>query len=274
MMNRYLADIVFIVMAAVAAFLLAGTSGTFQVPATRPALPAKTATPPEMKPVEAAPQSSGKAIAERNIFASSGSYKDAVKTAAIPDNPYLLLGIVLEGSVMKAIFREYTGSVTKAAVGQRMVDGFQVATVQKGEVMLKKGNARKVFSVYGTSLPSVAGQGDVKKISDCKPLLIGILEGADKKAVFKDQPGNLAILETGRALPDGSVITHIDSRSVRLKIGKDKKDLTLYGQAFEKNQFQTFQPLPNNTSPTSDHKRKRHKSPNNIVEDQDQGGGQ
>ena len=274
MMNRYLSDMGFIIMAAIAAFLLAGTPGTFQVPATRPALPATAATPPEMKPVEAAPQSSGKAIGERNIFASSGSYKDAVKTASIPDNPYILLGIVQEGSVMKAIFREYTGAVTKAAAGQRMIDEFQVAAVQNRQVVLKKGKEKKVFSVYGDALSSVSGQVEKKNDSHRNPLLIGILEGADKKAVFKDQSGNLTILETGRSLPDGSVITHIDSRSVRLINGKDKKDLTPYAQAFPREPLGTVQSFRNNTSPSSDHKMKRHKSPNNIVEEQDQGGGQ
>ena len=151
-MTCYLADMVFIVMAAIAAFFLAGMPKyqNAPVPHQAPVL-AEVKTPPEVKAMETAPRSSVKAIEERNIFASSGSYKDAVKAAAIPDNPYILLGIVQEGSVMKAIFREYTGAVTKAVVGQQMIDGFQVATVQNREVMLKKGNERKVFSVYGAS---------------------------------------------------------------------------------------------------------------------------
>jgi hypothetical protein len=276
MMSRYLADLVFIVMAAIAAFLLAGTPRDMKAPVPHTALvSAEIKTTPEAKAMETEPKSGGKDIAKRNIFASSGSYKDAVKTAAIPDNnPYILLGIVQEGPVMKAIFREYTDTVIKAAEGQRMIDGFQVAAVQNREVMIKKGKEKKVFSVYGTALAYASGQRDMKKNSDRMPLLIGILEGADKKAVFKDQSGNLTILETGRSLPDGSVVTHIDSRSVRLTNGKNKKDLTLYVQAFPKEPVGAFQSLPNNTSPSSDHKRKRHKTPNNYEEDQDQGGGQ
>ena len=276
MMTRYLSDMIFIVMVAIAAFFLAGMPKYLKAPVPHPApVSAEVKTPPEVKAIETAPKSGGKAIAERNIFASSGSYKDAVKTAAIPDNPYILLGIVQEGPVMKAIFREYTGAVTKATVGQRMIDGFNVATVQNQQVMLKKGNAKKVFSVYGASLPSSSGQGDMKKFSDRKTLLIGILEGADKKAVFKDQAGNLTILETGRSLPDGSVINHIDSRSVRLTNVKDKKDLTLYAQALLKEPVETIQSLPKDKlSQSSASGRRRSKSPNHKVDKQGPGGGQ
>jgi hypothetical protein len=274
MMTRYLSDMVFIVMAAIAAFFLAGIPKDVKAPMLRPSsVSVDVKTPLEVKSIETVPKSSGKAIAKRNIFASSGSYKDAVKTAAIPDNPYILLGIVQEGSVMKAIFREYTGTVTKAIVGQRMIDGFQVAIVQNQQVMLKKGNARKVFSVYGATLSSASGQGDMKKISDFKPLLIGILGGADKKAVFKDQTGNLTILETGRSLSDGSVIINIDSRSVRLTNGKDKKDLTLYAQAFPKEPGGAVQSLiENKPSPSPVPGRRRPKSPKHKVDEPDQGG--
>jgi len=273
MMTRYLSDMVFIVMAAIAAFFLAGMPKYLKAPVPHPApVSVDVKTPQEVKSIETVPKSGGKAIAERNVFASSGSYKDYIQKA-IPDNPYVLLGIVQEGSVMKAIFREYTGAVTKATVGQRMIDGFNVATVQNREVMLKKGNAKKVFSVYGASLPSSSGQGDMKKFSDRKTLLIGILEGADKKAVFKDQAGNLTILETGRSLPDGSVITHIDSRSVRLTNGKDKKDLTLYAQAFPKEPGGAVQSLiENKPSPSPVPGRRRPKSPKHKVDEPDQGG--
>jgi len=273
-MTRYLSDMVFIVMAAIAAFFLAGNPKDVKAPVLRPSsVSVDVKTPLEVKSIETVPKSGGKAIAKRNIFASSGSYKDAVKTAAIPDNPYILLGIVQEGSVMKAIFREYTGSVKKADVGQQMIDGFKVAIVQNQQVMLKKGNARKVFSVYSATLSSASGQGDKKNDSHRDPLLIGILEGTSKRAVFKDQAGNLTILETGRSLPDGSVIINIDSRSVRLTNGKDKKDLTLYAQAFPKEPGGTVQSLTEDkpsTSPVPG--RRRPKPPKHKVDEQDQGG--
>jgi hypothetical protein len=276
MMTRYLSDMVFMVMAAIAAFFLAGMPKYQNAPVPRPVpVSAEVRTSPEVKLMEAAPKLSGKAIGKRNIFVSSGSYKDSVKTAAIPDNPYILLGIVQEGSVMKAIFREYTGSITKTASGQRMIDGFQVATVQNRQVMLKKGNERKVFSVYGASLESTSGQGDIKKNSDFNPLLIGILEGADKKAVFKDASGNFTILETGRSLPDGSVIAQIDSSSVILRNGKDKKDLTLYAQAFPKEPVGTVKFLPHDKSSSSPvPARRRPNHPKHKVDEPGQGGSQ
>lgn len=274
MMKNYLWDIIFIVMAAVTAFILAGTPGTIQSPETRPAPPASTATLPEMEPVESSPKSGSKAIGERNIFSSSGNYKDTIQTV-IPNNPYTLLGVVQEGLLMKAVFREYTGAVKKAAAGQRMIDGFQIATVQSRQVMLKKGSEKKVFDVYGNALSFAAEKDHVKKFSDIEPILVGILEGANKKAVFKDHTGNFTILEIGRSLPDGSVIDHIDSRSVKLRNGKNKKDLTLYAQAFFKEPVGVVRSLSNDKpSPAPAPVRKRHKSPNNIVEDQDQGGGQ
>jgi hypothetical protein len=273
MMTRYLSDMVFIVMAAIAAFFLAGMPKYLKAPVPHQApVSAEVKIPLEVKSIETVPKSGGKAIAKRNIFASTGSYKDSVKTA-IPDNPYILLGIVQEESVMKAIFREYTGAVTKAIVGQRMIDGFQVAVVQNQQVMLKKGNARKVFSVYGATLSSASGQGDMKKNSDSKPLLIGILEGSDKKAVFKDASGNLTILETGRSLPDGSVIINIDSRSVRLTNGKDKKDLTVYAQAFLKDTFGAVQSFSQDKpSPSPVPVRRRPNPSKHKVDEQDQGG--
>ena len=98
MMTRYLSDMVFMVMAAIAAFFLAGMPKYQNAPVPRPVpMLAEVRTPPEVKLMEAAPELSGKAIGKRNIFVSSGSYKDPVKTAARPDNPYILLGIVQEG---------------------------------------------------------------------------------------------------------------------------------------------------------------------------------
>ena len=276
MMNRYLSDMVFMVMAAIAAFFLAGMPKYQNAPLPRPVpASAEVRTPPEVKLMEAAPELSGKAIGKRNIFVSSGSYKDSVKTAARPDNPYILLGIVQEGSVVKAIFREYTGSVTKAAAGQQMIDGFRVATVQNRQVMLKKGNEKKIFNVYGASLSSESGQGDKKNFSDRTFLLVGILEGADKKAIFKDNAGNFTILETGRSLPDGSVIAHIDSISVILRNGKDKKDLTLYAQAFPKEPVGTVKFLPQDkSSPSPLPVRRRPNPPKHKMDEQSQGGSQ
>lgn len=241
MTSRYLADVVFIVMAAVAAFVLAGMPGNMKAPVSRPApVPAMAKTAPEVKSIEVGQKKVGAAIEERNIFAASGTYKDNAQVP-VPDNPYVLLGTVREKGGLKAFFREYTGTVAKAAAGYRMIDGFRVATVQNRQVVLKKRQERKVFNVYGTSIAPAAGQGDMKNISGQKPLLVAILEGSRKRAVFKDYAGNWTVLETGRSLPDGSVIVRIDSRSVRLRQGKEAKELMLYAQVFPKDREQNVQ---------------------------------
>jgi len=232
MIRRWLGDIVFFVMALAAAFLLAGLPQEAQVtPRTIPA--PSTAKAPETKAPENGEITEGTAIGERDIFSSSGNYKEGAQ-APMPDNPYTLLGVVREGESTKAVFREYTGTVVRAAMGQRMMDGFLVASVDKPVVVLKKGKERKAFPVYGAALNPGAVQTAVKNTADQKPLLVGILKGTEPKAVFRDQSGNLNVLGTRRALPDGSVITRIDADSVRLKKGKENKVLVLYAEVFLK----------------------------------------
>ena len=273
MISRYVSDIVFVFIAAIIVFFLADMPEDMKGPVPRPAAESSSVkAPPDVKSVEVGQKSNGMAIGKRNIFASSGNYKDYIQTT-IPDNPYILLGIVQEGAGMKALFREYTGTVTKASVGHRMIEGFRVATVSNQQVMLKKENERKAFNVYGASTSPASAQGDVKNLSGRNPLLIGILEGADKKAVFKDHAGNLTILETRQSLPDGSVIAHIDSRSVRLRKGKHEKDLTLYEEAFLKTPVQTVQALPKFKSSKSSAPGRKSYPPNNIVGEMGQGGG-
>ncbi|HVO67141.1 MAG TPA: hypothetical protein VMT12_11705 [Syntrophales bacterium] len=280
MISRYLPDMVFIVMAAVIAFFLAGMPKDMQEPVPVPApVSADAKAPPEVKSMEVGRKSEGTAIGERNIFAASGSYndKDYVQTP-MPDNPYSLIGIVQEKAGMKAIFREYTGSVKNGATGDRMIDGFRIAAVSSKQVMLKRGNEKKAFNVYGSSISPTSpasGQVEMKNLSGGNPLLIGILGGVHKKAVFKDDVGNLTILETSQSLPDGSVIARIDSRSVRLRNGKDEKDLTLYAQAFPEAPLQTVQALPKDSAPPpSKPGRRRPYPPITKADDNAQGGGQ
>jgi len=273
MISRYLSDITFIVMAVVIAFFLAvkleDMKGSVSWPVPEPS---GLKAPPEVKSTKVVQRGDGMAIGERNIFAQSGSYNDYVQIT-MPDNPYILLGIVQEGAGMKALFREYTGNVTKAAMGHLMIDGFRVATVSKQQVMLKKGNVRKAFNVYEASISPASVQRDMKNPSSGDPLLIGILEGADKKAVFKDHTGNLIILETHQSLPNGSVIVHIDSHSVRLKNGNDKKDLTLYSESFLETPPQAAQAFPKDKTSKSSVPGRKSDPPNNDVQQKDQGGG-
>jgi hypothetical protein len=58
--------------------------------------------------------------------------------------------------------------------------------------------------------------------------LIGILQGEEKKAVFKDYTGAIITLTVGKKLTDGSVITRIEQVSVQLEKGNEKKELKLF----------------------------------------------
>jgi len=253
-MRSYLGDIIFIVLAVLTAFLLAGAPEIVRTPATRPAQPDTVAATPEIKSKDGLTESRHpydiKAVEKRNIFAPSGSYQDDA-TISAPDNPYALIGVVGEGETLKAIFREYTGKVIKVSAGQRMMDGFRVVEVGKTQIVLKRGNEKKTFNLYSSPGLPVAVGGRVMNHKEKRPALIAVFEGADKKAVFRNFDGSLSVLRKGQSLPDGSVIKHIDSRLVTVADGKAEKELTLEtktaeqkreevayaGRAAAKNQF-------------------------------------
>jgi hypothetical protein len=58
--------------------------------------------------------------------------------------------------------------------------------------------------------------------------LIGILNGEEKKAVFRDYTGSIIALTVGKKLIDGSVITKIEKLSVQLENEKAKKELKVF----------------------------------------------
>ncbi|HUN55835.1 MAG TPA: hypothetical protein VMU29_11825 [Smithella sp.] len=229
MMRSYLWDIIFIVLAVMIAFLLAGRPGTFQTPATQPAQPDSAAAKSETKSNEKAMdiiKSDTAALEKRNIFDSSGSYQNGAPIT-VPDNPYALLGVVKEGNVMKAIFREYTGKVTEITAGQKMIDGFHVAAVGNPYVVLERGKEKKNFNVFSAGILPSGKYETAKHSLDRKLKLVAVLEGTEKRAVFRDAEGCLSILGIKQSLPDGSVIAHIDSRRVKVLDGKVEKELAL-----------------------------------------------
>jgi len=252
MMRSYLWDIIFIVLAVMIAFLLAGRPGTFQTPATQPAQPDSTAAKLEIKSNEKAMdiiKSDTATLEKRNIFASSGSYQNGAPIP-VPDNPYALVGVVKEGNVMKAIFREYTGKVTETTAGQRMIDGFRVAAVGNPYVVLEKGNEKKIFNIFSAVILPVNGHETAKHLSDREPLLVAVLEGAEKRAVFRDAEGRLSILKVKQSLPDGSVIARIDSRRVTVLDGKVERELALNTEPVAKSSSMS---VKTDKFPTKDH---------------------
>jgi hypothetical protein len=91
---------------------------------------------------------------------------------------------------------------------------------------------RNIFSPDGSYTPagSYTKSGTAFKgpLPENPYTLIGILHGEEKKAVFRDFTGSLITLTVGKKLVDGSVITHIDKLSVRLKKGQEKRELRIF----------------------------------------------
>jgi len=58
--------------------------------------------------------------------------------------------------------------------------------------------------------------------------LIGILDGEEKKAVFRESTGSIVVLTVGKKLKDGSVLTRIDNFAVELKKGEEKRELKMF----------------------------------------------
>jgi len=88
---------------------------------------------------------------------------------------------------------------------------------------------RNIFSADGKYTMAGAGSGGMKGPMPEKPYtLIGILQGEEKKAVFKEYTGSIVFLAVGKKLIDDAVITRIDSTSVEVKKGKEKKELKIF----------------------------------------------
>ncbi len=88
---------------------------------------------------------------------------------------------------------------------------------------------RNIFSADGRYSTSGAGSVDMKGSLPENPYtLIGILHGEEKKAVFRAYTGSILFLTVGKKLTDDSTITRIDSTSVEVKKGKEKKELKIF----------------------------------------------
>lgn len=76
-----------------------------------------------------------------------------------------------------------------------------------------------------TEVGSTAMKGPVPESLDT---LIGILQGQEKKAIFREYTGAIVTLTVGKKLLDGSVITGIGSTTVEVKKGKEKRELRIF----------------------------------------------
>ena len=102
----------------------------------------------------------------------------------------------------------------------------------------KKGIEREMFTpgpLKGRNIFSPDGSYFTKTGTAMKgPLpeqpfkLIGILQGEEKKAVFRDHTGSIITLTEGKNLIDGSVITRINKTSIELEKRGEKKELRIF----------------------------------------------
>lgn len=88
---------------------------------------------------------------------------------------------------------------------------------------------RNIFSADGKYATIGVGGTEVKGPPPENPYtLIGILQGQEKKAIFREYTGAIVTLTVGKKLLDGSVITGIGSTTVEVKKGKEKRELRIF----------------------------------------------
>lgn len=104
---------------------------------------------------------------------------------------------------------------------------------KKGEGMIvryattaKALEERNIFSPGGSY--AVSKTGPTASLPEVPYTLIGILKGEESRAVLRDHTGSIVALTVGKKLSDGSVITRINTASVEVKKGKEKKELRIF----------------------------------------------
>ena len=95
--------------------------------------------------------------------------------------------------------------------------------IVRKNVQAKELMGRNIFSPSGIYAESAS-----QSLPENPYTLIGVLMGKEKKAVFRDYTGAVITLAAGKKLIDGFTITQIDSVSVKLERGKEKKSLRAF----------------------------------------------
>jgi len=85
---------------------------------------------------------------------------------------------------------------------------------------------RNLFGLFGHD--PVTGKTLKTPLSKNPYTLIGILQGEEKKAVFREPSGAIVALTSGKKLVDGSEITRIDDFSVRVKKGDEEREIRIF----------------------------------------------
>ena len=108
------------------------------------------------------PKSVYRYLAERNIFDPGGNYEKAKELKIIPENPYNLVAVLL-GKENRAIFMEYTGSAMSFKVGDKMIDGAIVKSIDRLSVTVKKGKKLKEYRIFEVKKKQAIGNGQQQK---------------------------------------------------------------------------------------------------------------
>lgn len=87
---------------------------------------------------------------------------------------------------------------------------------------------RNIFAADGIYLTQMDGRDHKGPLPGKPYTLIGILQGEEKRAVFREHTGAIITLTVGKRLMDGSMITRIDELSVELEKGKEKRELKIF----------------------------------------------
>jgi hypothetical protein len=90
---------------------------------------------------------------------------------------------------------------------------------------------RNVFAASGSY--AATGTETVSQPADNTYVLIGILGGTERKAVFRDGQGAVAAFAVGKTMGDGFVIAGIDNVSVKFIKGKETKELKIFNVQYK-----------------------------------------
>ena len=118
------------------------------------------------------------------------------------------------------------GVAQKAPAIQRERQDLSAAAVTDDAV--KK---RNIFAASGSY--AATGAEMVSQPADNSYVLIGILGGKERKAVFRDGQGAVAAFAVGKKMGDGFVVAGIDNVSVKLIRGKETKELKIFNVQYK-----------------------------------------
>lgn len=87
----------------------------------------------------------------------------------------------------------------------------------------KEIKARNIFAANGAYTDS-----DNKPIPENPYTLIGVIQGKETKAIFRDYTGSIVTGTAGQKMRDGFIIIEIDDASVKLRKGKEEREMKAF----------------------------------------------